>query len=263
MTQLAQQIQRLTANLPHRLIMQLADAIQQADSAHWPRLRLQVMNDVTQPALRERLVTFLDFWQQHAAHISPASVSLALQTAAQVQAHHRDSQQIELVWTGPDSPIIPLRRTEQVLLQLINNAQHTLHIVSFAVYKADPIMQALTQAAQRGVSISLYLETPDASAGKITFDPFDALGNAITQHARLYIWPQHKRPSAPNGQHGSLHAKIALADRHTMLISSANLTHYAMTLNMEMGLLLRNGPQPAQVEAHLKHLVEEGVFCEV
>jgi len=243
--------------------MQLAHAIEQADSAHWPRLRLQVMNDVSQPAVRERLSTFLDFWQQHAAHISPESISLALQTAAQVQAQHRDTQQLELVWTGPDSPIIPLRHTDQVLLQLINNAQHSLHIVSFAVYKANTIMQALIQAAQRGVSISIYLETPDASGGKITFNPIKALGKAITHHARLYIWPQHKRLISPNGQHGSLHAKIALADGHTMLISSANLTNYAMTLNMEMGLLLRGGPLPTQVDAHLRHLVEEGIFRQI
>ena len=263
MTQLAQQIQRLTANLPHLLIMQLANTIEQADSANWPRLRLQVMNDVSQPAVRERLRTFLDFWQQHAAHISPESISLALQTAAQVHAQHREAQQPELVWTGPESAIIPLRRTEQVLLQLINNAQHSLHIVSFAVYKAQPIMQALSHAAQRGASISLYLETPDASGGKVTFNPINALSPAIPHHARLYIWPQHTRPPAPNGQHGSLHAKIALADSHTMLNSSANLTHHAMTLNMEMGLLVRDGLLPAQIEAHLRHLVEEGVFCVV
>jgi phosphatidylserine/phosphatidylglycerophosphate/cardiolipin synthase-like enzyme len=45
-----------------------------------------------------------------------------------------------------------------------------------------------------------------------------------------------------------------------MLISSANLTEYAMTLNMEMGLLVRGGPLPGQVQSHLTRLVEKGVF---
>ena len=45
-----------------------------------------------------------------------------------------------------------------------------------------------------------------------------------------------------------------------MLISSANLTEYAMTLNMELGVLIRGGPQPGQVQAHLTRLVERGVF---
>ena len=45
-----------------------------------------------------------------------------------------------------------------------------------------------------------------------------------------------------------------------MLVSSANLTEYAMTLNMEMGLLVHGGPLPLQVERHLVRLVEDGVF---
>jgi phosphatidylserine/phosphatidylglycerophosphate/cardiolipin synthase-like enzyme len=45
-----------------------------------------------------------------------------------------------------------------------------------------------------------------------------------------------------------------------MLISSANLTGHAMTLNMELGLLVHGGPLPAQVETHLERLVERGVF---
>jgi phosphatidylserine/phosphatidylglycerophosphate/cardiolipin synthase-like enzyme len=57
-----------------------------------------------------------------------------------------------------------------------------------------------------------------------------------------------------------LHAKIALADGRAMLISSANLTEYAMTLNMEMGILVRGGSLPVQVEKHLKRLSEMGIF---
>jgi phosphatidylserine/phosphatidylglycerophosphate/cardiolipin synthase-like enzyme len=45
-----------------------------------------------------------------------------------------------------------------------------------------------------------------------------------------------------------------------MLVSSANLTEYALTLNMEMGILVRDGPLPGQVKVHLDRLVEQGVF---
>ena len=43
-------------------------------------------------------------------------------------------------------------------------------------------------------------------------------------------------------------------------LSSANLTGYAMTLNMEMGLLVRGGPLPVQVESHLEQLKKDDVF---
>jgi phosphatidylserine/phosphatidylglycerophosphate/cardiolipin synthase-like enzyme len=135
-----------------------------------------------------------------------------------------------------------------------------LTIVSFAVYKATSIMPALVQAAQRGVSITICLETPDASEGKIAFDTIKALGADIVQHAHLYVWPHEQRPHSPDGKHGSLHAKVAVADGRAMLISSANLTEYAMTLNMEMGVLIRGGELPAKVDAHFARLIEQGTL---
>ena len=86
------------------------------------------------------------------------------------------------------------------------------------------------------------------------------MGGDIAQHARIYIWPLEQRAQSESGHHGSLHAKVAVADGQAMLISSANLTEYAMTLNMELGLLIKGGPLPAQVQTHLNRLVEKGVF---
>jgi phosphatidylserine/phosphatidylglycerophosphate/cardiolipin synthase-like enzyme len=110
------------------------------------------------------------------------------------------------------------------------------------------------------VSNAIYLETPDASDGKITFDAMKALGGQVAQHARFYVWPLEHRLKTPDGKHGSLHAKIAVADGREMLITGANLTEYAMTLNMELGLLVHGGPLPARVEKHLVRLAEQGVF---
>jgi hypothetical protein len=50
------------------------------------------------------------------------------------------------------------------------------------------------------------------------------------------------------------------AVRGVMLVSSANLTEYAMTLNMEPGILFCGGPLPRQVDAHLGRLIEMGIF---
>ncbi|MCI0578103.1 MAG: DISARM system phospholipase D-like protein DrmC [Chloroflexi bacterium] len=257
---LAHEIHRLVQDMPDEFVTRVAEVLLQAEAADWRWLRWQTLNAVAQPELRERLGRFLDFWQSQAADVPPASVAMGMLTAAQAENHHRRQQQLELVWTGPDSEIIPLRRTDQALLQLINEAQHTLHIVSFAVYKAQTITTALVSAAHRHVAIAIYLETPNASEGKISFDTIGALGQEIAHHARLYVWPLSKRPATTGGRRGALHAKIALADGRTLLISSANLTEYAMTLNMEMGILVRGGPLPGQVEKHLARLIEQGDF---
>jgi phosphatidylserine/phosphatidylglycerophosphate/cardiolipin synthase-like enzyme len=238
----------------------LADSLRKATTTDWPRLQQRALQPLAQPHVRARVREFLEYWRSHAPEASAECVSLALLAAGRVEEHHHHVQRLELVWTGPDSQVIPLRRTDQALLQLVNDAQHSLQIVSFAVYRAETIAQALVRAAQRGVSIAIYLETPNASQGRIDFDTIGALGQEVVQCAQIYVWPLEMRPQRYDGRHGSLHAKIALADGQTMLVSSANLTEYAMTLNMEMGLLVQGGPLPAQVERHLAQLVEQGIF---
>jgi phosphatidylserine/phosphatidylglycerophosphate/cardiolipin synthase-like enzyme len=52
--------------------------------------------------------------------------------------------------------------------------------------------------------------------------------------------PPAERPVSPAGHYGSLHAKVAVADAASLLISSANLTEYAMqhfARLIEMGIL--------------------------
>ncbi len=116
------------------------------------------------------------------------------------------------------------------------------------------------RAAYRGVAISLYLETPDASEGRIAYDTLAAFGTEVRQRAHIYIWPLEKRPLSKDGRHGSLHAKAAVADGQVMLLSSANLTEYAMSLNVELGMLVNGGPLPRKVMEHLVRLVEQGTF---
>jgi phosphatidylserine/phosphatidylglycerophosphate/cardiolipin synthase-like enzyme len=257
---LAVQIQQLAADMPEALVVSLVEAWQGCENGRWSQLKTKANLIVSQPNLQQKVMAFLDYWRTQQPQVTVESVALSLLTAAHVANHYRQAQQLELVWTGPDSQVIPLRRTDQALLQLIHEAQKSLHIVSFAVYKVDNIAQALIAAAERGVSIAIYLETPNASEGKMSLDTVRALGAAVAENAQLYVWPKEKRPLTEAGKYGSLHAKIALADDSNLLISSANLTGYALSLNMEMGLLVRGGETPLQVGHHLRYLVEQGVF---
>jgi len=259
-TDLVQAIQHLAVDLPVEMAATVVAALEGSDHLAWARRRLTVLDAIPQPAVREQVGALLDAWQATTPAVSGQSIALALSAAAQAAESERRKQRVEPVWTGPDSQLVPLRRTDQALLQLIDGAQERLHIVSFAVYRIATIRGALMQAANRGVAIAIYLETPDVSEGRIAFDTLRALGEEIRERAIVYIWPLEKRPRSAGGAHGSLHAKLAIADGRTMLISSANLTEYAMTLNMEMGLLVNGSPLPAQVEAHLRRLVEMKVF---
>ena len=110
--QFAHEIHKLVDDLPDELVSKLADALCQADTADWLRLRSDVVNSVAHPAVRDRLPAFLDFWQQNVPTVAATAVALALLASAATAENYRLRQQLELVWTGPDSQVIPLRRTD-------------------------------------------------------------------------------------------------------------------------------------------------------
>jgi phosphatidylserine/phosphatidylglycerophosphate/cardiolipin synthase-like enzyme len=130
----------------------------------------------------------------------------------------------------------------------VNASSERLVVVSFAVYRATAVAHALAAASDRGVRVELVLEPDQANA----------LGRHVTARAAVYIWPEELRPRNETGGRGVVHAKCAVADGRILLLSSANLTESALTLNMELGLLVEGGEVPRRVQEHLDALVEAG-----
>jgi phosphatidylserine/phosphatidylglycerophosphate/cardiolipin synthase-like enzyme len=223
-------------------------------------MRLQIAQVVPQPHLRSLLVDMLTAWQQQAPGVPPAEVALMLWTAAATTRSVHESQTVELVWTGPLVAGPEMRRTDQALLQVINAAQQSLLIVNFAVYKIAAIAGAIVRAAERGATIRICVEAPEPSGQKMAHDTIKALGTGVAQRAAIYVWPSDKRPTDENGRAGVLHAKCAVADSRLLFVSSANLTDNAMTLNMELGVLVQSITHAARVEAQFEHMIAQGVL---
>jgi phosphatidylserine/phosphatidylglycerophosphate/cardiolipin synthase-like enzyme len=259
----AVQAVRLAAELPASLIECLADEIASCSVRDWSYARRQILQVTPQPRFRALVEELLRAWRTEAAGIRPESVALALRAASATAQHYREAQSVELVWTGPGVMEIPLRRTDQALLQVIDAAERGLLVVSFAVYKVPAVTQALVRAFERGVTLRVCVEAPEPSGQKIAYDTIQALGTEVQQRAEIYIWPREQRPTNPRGRAGSLHAKCAVADEEVLFISSANLTEYAMNFNMELGTLIRGGPLPGMVATHFKRLVEGRVLVQV
>lgn len=226
-------------------------------------LKAAVLNQLANPNFRRLVTNLLETWQQDAKDLDSHALAAALTSAAYGVATAREALSVELVWTGPESPGIPLRRTDQVLLQLIREAKQELTIISFAVYKVPEIAQALVAAMNRGVSLRILAETPQSGAGKIGFSVSAALGAEVIQRAKVFVWPKQRRPINHEGRYGSLHVKCAIADSKHLFISSANLTEYALTLNMEMGLLVKSEDLAGQVKQHIDHLIQQGILIKV
>ena len=260
---LLDRISAIANDVPLHLVKSLAADISQLVVDNWTYARNQVTQSIPQPHVRVQIGQLLDLWHRESPELTAQSVSLALLAAAQAAEQRRRAETTSLVWTGPTRDGPALRRTDQALLQVINAAQQRLLVVSFAVYKIANIRQALVKAAERGVNIKICVEAPEPSEGKMTYDTIKALGQRVAQNATVYIWPKDKRPQDDDGKYGSLHVKCAVADEQLLFISSANLTEYALTLNMELGVLIQGGPLPGNVAAHFNRLIEDRVLVPV
>jgi cardiolipin synthase A/B len=159
-------------------------------------------------------------------------------------------QSVELVWTGPTTPFVSARRTEQTLLQVINASTNSLFMTSFVAYDVPTLVVALNNAIARGVKVSLLLELSQKEGGTISFDSIGVLRSHVPK-AIIYYW-RYKDGAFLSG---SVHAKIALADSSMCFITSANLTGKAMDKNMEAGVLIEGGKLPQQLYDHLESLV--------
>ncbi len=243
--------------LPCSVVEELCDALEGLTEDVSIRQRAALPGIVTSPRARARVSSLIETWSS-APDVSSASLAWALRAASDADERRRHEQTIELVWTGPSPEGTVLRRTDQVLLDLIRSARSTLYVVTFAAYKIPILNEAMLAAARRGVEISLIFESPDVS--KTAFAAIKAVGEELENLSKIYVWPLDQRPKDVVGRYGSLHAKCAVADDTAVLISSANLTEFALALNMELGLLVRGGDLPGQVVRHLRRLIESDIL---
>ncbi len=251
---------RLAAIMPSGTIQALAKTLERGNTLTWRDLQLQIIQVVPQPHLRALVLELLSAWQQDGGDITPAEVALMLRTAAISAKAYRESQAVELVWTGPLVSGATMRRTDQALLEVITSAQQSLLIVSFAVYKIPAIAGAIVQAASRGVTIRICVEAPEPSGQTMAYDTIKALGPAVAQRAALYVWPSDQRLHDANGHAGVLLAKCAVADGQLLFLSSANLTDYAMNLNIELGVLIRSASHAQRVAAQFEQMIAQGIL---
>jgi len=248
----------LASTLPGAVVEDLArrlEGVAALDGAG----RATVLEAVSQPGVRQQVGELLDLWQEDALGTT-VSLAWALRAAHATDAEQRRRQRLELVWTGPTRHGTTLRRTDQALLELVRAARHRLLIVSFAAYRVPAVHEALVAASARGVAIDFVFESPEESDGKIDIDPRRALSQDLLRKCTVWVWPLEQRERDERNRHGALHAKCALADGERMLVSSANFTGDALSLNMELGLLIEGGDMPREVEEHLEALMRDGVL---
>jgi cardiolipin synthase len=259
-TGLLDRLCRLAAILPAGVSSQLATAIRRARTS---AERESVCNRLLPELLADNRGLFLEFaqaWRQAPDDVSGAVIAASLEAAALQSGRLRDLSSVELVWTGPSGMNMGMRNTEQVILEMIRSARQSIYVVTFAAYRVGALVEALAGAVARGVRVSFILEDKDESDGKVSLSALPALSVTGLSAARVYVWPFEQRARNERGQHGTLHAKCVLVDSQRLFVSSANLTEFALTLNIELGVLLKGGDAPRQVERNLTELIRTGTL---
>jgi phosphatidylserine/phosphatidylglycerophosphate/cardiolipin synthase-like enzyme len=245
---------KLAGKLPGEVIEQAAQII----AGHEPvDARCRLSDSIPHAHYRSLCLGFFQVWRTKASGVSPSEVAIALRTAACSQRSREADPSVEIVWTGPRSENVSFRHTEQAILQILNSAESRILLVSYAVYSIPNIQDAVVRAAKRGVKITVVVETPDKLDVENEYSTLKALGDDVARCSTVYYWPKENRKADQSGKLGILHVKCAVADGRRMFLSSANLTEYAFTLNMELGLLVTGGEVPGRIERHFDHLVED------
>jgi phosphatidylserine/phosphatidylglycerophosphate/cardiolipin synthase-like enzyme len=250
-------VARLTVGVPLDVVGRVAHVV---STSRMGEVRSRIAEAVPHPGHRSLCLGFVGEWLSSPSPVSAIEAAISLRTAIHLGRLGDRRQTIELAWTGPRSQAVPHRHTEQAILQVLDSASQRITIVCYAVYRIPHVRDALIRAARRGVRVGIIVETPDKIQGQREYDTIRALGEDVAACSTLYFWPQDRRERDPNGKVGILHVKCVVADGRWLFLSSANLTEYAFSINMELGVLITGGEHPLLVERQFQQLIDEGLL---
>ncbi len=191
--------------------------------------------------------------------VSGAEVASALRAAGSTAALIAADESVDLVWTGPGTSLIPTRKTEQVIREIIDGAMESLFVVSYVFVNASGVVDSLNDAVGRGVAVRILLESHSDHGGTVSIDGLSSMRRAVPA-AELYIWNSAEKNKSTGRLSAAVHAKCTVADHKFAFITSANLTAAALERNMELGVMLRGGTLPSRLHSHLNALISTSII---
>jgi phosphatidylserine/phosphatidylglycerophosphate/cardiolipin synthase-like enzyme len=172
---------------------------------------------------------------------------------AEGYAQRAEEVTIQTVWSGPGSHSVPVRATAAVLADVIGEARAELLLMTYSARPHQPVIDAVRAAIARGVTVRVVVETLQGAGSALNGEePYLAFTGI--DGIELWHWPSAKR-SQPGAK---MHAKLAVADRRVLLVTSANLTQSGVAKNIEAGVLVRGGAAPQRAAEHIDALRASG-----
>ncbi|MGW2699920.1 DISARM system phospholipase D-like protein DrmC [Streptomyces sp. NPDC001340] len=215
--------------------------------------RERALAELTTPGAGTAVAALYDAMERDSVPLTEAAAYVRGYVAAML--HARDRVRVRTVWTGPSTPGVPVRATAQVLVDVIDEACEELLAMTYAARPYPVLTRTLAAAAGRGVKIHVVVETLAGARGLLKGrEPAEAF--ASVPGLRLWHWAR----DPADHPHSRQHAKLAVADRRTLFLGSANLTESAVHRNIEAGVLVRGGEAPRRAAEHIVELQRLGIL---
>ncbi|MET9825038.1 MULTISPECIES: DISARM system phospholipase D-like protein DrmC [unclassified Streptomyces] len=211
----------------------------------------RALAELATPGAAAAVAELYDALDGDAVPLAEAAAYVRGYVAAMLRA--RDRVRVRTVWSGPSTPGVPVRATAQVLVDVIDEAHDELLAMTYAARPYPALTRALTEAAERGVRIHVVVETLSGAKGLLRGrEPAEA----FTSVPGLSLWHWARDPDGH--PYSRQHAKLAVADRRTLFLGSANLTESAAHRNIEAGVLVNGGEAPRRAAEHIVELQRLG-----
>ena len=243
------ELERAIAEVAHELHPdQVAILASRIQNMNWDHEDTNYIADQIKGIKLPKVSVLADAWACSPT-LSPSELSATLRGASSAFKWQLERADVELVWSGPTTGLVPVRHTEQVLIEVIQSATKCLFLVSFVAYEISSVVKALNECTLNGVKLFVLLEPSSQSGGNVSTDSINTI-RELVPGSKIYTWNPDRQ------KEGSIHAKCVVADEDVAFITSANLSEAAMERNMELGVLLKGGHAPMQLHKHLMALIE-------
>jgi cardiolipin synthase A/B len=201
-------------------------------------------------------------WGREAPALSATALAILLRASVAAALESRRRQSVtQVVWTGPKVEGSFLRSTREVVRELIRGARNELVVIGYWIAArhedegiVEEVIELVGEAVHRGVNVKLIIDERERINGWDNRKVLLAAWPSDVPFPQIFTW---RLPA--NDRHLKLHAKVLVADRKDALVTSANLTFYAMDRNMEMGVRVVGDPA-SSIADHFHRLISAGVL---
>jgi cardiolipin synthase len=212
----------------------------------------------------DSLTTLISIWKDKLPNASNEEYAFQINSIKEaITLSEKEATRIELVWTGPKIEGSYLRATRQVIQDIIYGAKRELLVVGYWLSAKEDqegivseIIELIANAVDKGIKVVIILDEGEKGYGKNNRNTLISLWPKNVCLPELLTWEIPRTDS-----HLKLHAKVLVADRFDALITSANLTMYALDRNIEMGVRLQ-GIQSEIIQLHFDLLKEKRILVE-